>query len=139
LYLNEGGRVSPEEVVRKFCELVGQKDLAGVEGLFDEAVVYQNVGTEPAAGREASLEALRFQFDMFDPIVFLLRNLAVDNNVVLMERVDEVTANGVAPPVPVMGTFEVRDGRIVAWRDYFDIGLTGRLMAGEDVASLLPS
>jgi limonene-1,2-epoxide hydrolase len=139
LYLNEGGRVSPEEVVRKFCELVGQKDLAGVEGLFDEAVVYHNVGTEPAVGREASLEALRFQFDMFDPIVFRLRNLAVDNNVVLTERVDEVIANGVAAPVPVMGTFEVRDGRIVAWRDYFDIGLTGRLMAGEDVASLLPS
>ena len=131
--------MSPEEVVRKFCELVGQKDLAGVEGLFDEAVVYHNVGTEPAVGREASLEALKFQFDMFDPIVFRLRNLAVDNNVVLTERVDEVTANGVAAPVPVMGTFEVRDGRIVAWRDYFDIGLTGRLMAGEDVASLLPS
>lgn len=130
--------MSPEEVVRKFCELVGQKDLAGVEGLFDEAVVYHNVGTEPAVGREASLEALKFQFDVFDPIVFRLRNLAVDNNVVLTERVDEVTANGVAAPVPVMGTFEVRDERIVAWRDYFDIGLTGRLMAGEDVASLLP-
>jgi limonene-1,2-epoxide hydrolase len=132
------GRVSPEEVVRKFCELVGQKDLAGVEGLFDEAVVYHNVGTEPAVGREASLAALKFQFDMFDPIVFRLRNLAVDNNIVLTERVDEVTANGVAAPVPVMGTFEVRDGRIVAWRDYFDLGLTGRLMAGEDVQSLLP-
>jgi limonene-1,2-epoxide hydrolase len=131
--------VSPEEVVRKFCELVGQKDLAGVEGLFDEAVVYHNVGTEPAVGREASLEALRFQFNMFDPIVFRLRNLAVDNNVVLTERVDEVTANGVAAPVPFMGTFEVRDGRIVAWRDYFDIALTGRLVAGEDVAFLLPN
>ena len=130
--------MSPEEVVRKFCELVGQKDLAGVEGLFDEAVVYHNVGTEPAVGREASLAALKFQFDMFDPIVFRLRNLAVDNNIVLTERVDEVTANGVAAPVPVMGTFEVRDGRIVAWRDYFDLGLTGRLMAGEDVQSLLP-
>ena len=57
----------------------------------------------------------------------------------LTERVDEVTANGVMAPVPVMGTFEVRDGRIVQWRDYFDMGLTGRLMGGEDVTSLLPS
>jgi limonene-1,2-epoxide hydrolase len=23
--------------------------------------------------------------------------------------------------LPVSGTFEVRDGRIVAWRDYFDM------------------
>jgi limonene-1,2-epoxide hydrolase len=37
-----------------------------------------------------------------------------------------------------MGAFEVRDGRIVAWRDYFDVGLTGKLMAGENVDSLLP-
>jgi hypothetical protein len=27
----------------------------------------------------------------------------------------------------------------VKWRDYFDMGLTGRLMGGEDVASLLPN
>jgi len=45
----------------------------------------------------------------------------------------------VMAPVPVMGTFEVRDGRIVQWRDYFDMALTGRLMGGEDVRSLLPS
>ncbi len=56
----------------------------------------------------------------------------------LTERVDEVTANGVTAPVPVMGTFEVRNGRIVRWRDYFDMGLTGRLMSGEDVTALLP-
>ena len=50
-----------------------------------------------------------------------------------------MTANGVMAPVPVMGTFEVRDGRIVQWRDYFDMGLTARLIGGEDVTSLLPS
>ncbi len=76
---------------------------------------------------------------MFDPISFRIRNLAEDGETVLTERVDEVTANGLMAPVPVMGTFEVRDGRIVQWRDYFDMGLTGRLMGGEDVTSLLPS
>jgi len=25
--------------------------------------------------------------------------------------------------LPVMGTFEVRDGKIAAWRDYFDLGM----------------
>jgi limonene-1,2-epoxide hydrolase len=81
---------------------------------------------------------VKFQFDMFDPISFRIRNLAEDGDTVLTERVDEVTANGVMAPVPVMGTFEVRDGRIVQWRDYFDMGLTGRLIGGEDVTSLLP-
>lgn len=127
------------DVVRDFCAAIDHKDLDKVESLLDEKVVYHNVGSEPAVGREASLAAVKFQFDMFDPISFRIRNLAEEGDTVLTERVDEVTANGVMAPVPVMGTFEVRDGRIVRWRDYFDMGLTGRLIGGEDVRSLLPS
>jgi limonene-1,2-epoxide hydrolase len=130
---------TPGDVVREFCAAIDSKDLGKVESLLDEKVVYHNVGSEPAVGREASLAAVKFQFDMFDPISFRIRNLAEDGDTVLTERVDEVTANGVMAPVPVMGTFEVTDGRIVRWRDYFDMGLTGRLIGGEDVTSLLPS
>jgi limonene-1,2-epoxide hydrolase len=76
---------------------------------------------------------------MFEPIAFVIRNLAVDGDTVLTERVDEITANGITAPVPVMGTFETRAGVITVWRDYFDMGLTGRLMAGEDVGAQLPA
>jgi limonene-1,2-epoxide hydrolase len=127
------------QIVEEFCAAVGRKDLAACEALCDEQVVYHNVGSDPAVGREATLAALKFQFDMFEPIAFVIRNLAVDGDTVLTERVDEITANGVMAPVPVMGTFEIRDGVIAAWRDYFDMGLTGRLMAGEDVGAQLPA
>jgi limonene-1,2-epoxide hydrolase len=30
--------------------------------------------------------------------------------------------------LPVMGTFEVVDGKIAAWRDYFDLGMFMRQM-----------
>jgi limonene-1,2-epoxide hydrolase len=129
---------SPAEVVREFCSGIDRKDLATVEALLDEKVVYHNIGTEPAVGREATLAAVKFLFDMFDPIEFRIRNLAEDGDTVLTERVDVLTANGIAAPVPVMGAFEIREGRIVAWRDYFDMGLTGKLIAGEHVESLLP-
>ena len=97
--MKEGAGVAQEDV-RKFCELVGQKDLAGVERLFGEAVVYHNVGTEPAVGSRGIPGSVEVPVRYVDPIVFRLRNLAVDNNIVLTERVDEVTANGVAAPVP---------------------------------------
>jgi limonene-1,2-epoxide hydrolase len=126
-------------VVREFCAAIDRKDLGKVESLLDEKVVYHNIGSEPAVGRDAAVAAVKFQFDMFDPISFRIRNLAEDGDTVLTERVDEITANGIMAPVPVMGTFEVRDGRIVHWRDYFDLGLTGRLIGGDDVSSLLPS
>jgi len=126
------------DTVRKFCAAIDRKDLDEVEALIDENVVYHNVGAEPAVGREATLAAVKFQFDMFERISFRIRNLAADGDTVLTERVDEVTANGITAPVPVMGTFEVRDGRIVEWRDYFDMGLVGKLMAGEDASALVP-
>ena len=126
-------------IVEEFCTAVGRKDLAACEALLDAEVVYHNVGSDPAIGRDATLASLKFQFDMFEPIAFVIRNLAVDGDTVLTERVDEVTANGIMAPVPLMGTFETRNGLITAWRDYFDMGLTGRLMAGEDVGAHLPA
>ena len=40
--------------------------------------------------------------------------------------------------VPVMGTFIVRDGRIARWTDYFDTGLVGKMLTGEDYGGLVP-
>jgi limonene-1,2-epoxide hydrolase len=73
---------------------------------------------------------------MFDPVSFRITNLAEHGDTVLRAggRGDRERDHG----VPVMGTFEVRDGRIVQWRDYFDMGLTGKLLSGKDVATLLP-
>ena len=44
-------------------------------------------------------------------------------DVVLVERIDELhsqTGEPMVEAMPVMGAFEVRDGLISAWRDYFD-------------------
>jgi len=38
---------------------------------------------------------------------------------VMNERTDYVTMNGREVAVPICGVFEIRDGRIKAWRDYF--------------------
>ena len=95
---------------------------------------------EPAVGKEASLAAIKGFLDMSESLVFDIHRLAADGDTVLTERTDTFTINGVKAPIAVMGTFELRDGSIVAWRDYFDMGLTTRLMGGESVdASLLPT
>ena len=52
------------DVVRDFCAAIDRKDLAKVQSLLDQEVVYHNVGSEPAVGRETSLAAVEFQFDM---------------------------------------------------------------------------
>jgi len=52
---------------------------------------------------------------------------------VLTERTDTFTINGAKAPIPVMGAFDLRDGLITGWRDYFDLGLTTKMMSGEAV------
>jgi limonene-1,2-epoxide hydrolase len=50
-----------------------------------------------------------------------LVHIAVNGDVVLTERVDVFTfTDGRKVALPVMGAFEVADGTITAWRDYFD-------------------
>ena len=49
------------------------------------------------------------------------------------ERLDHVKRpDGKVHALPVMGTFVVRDGKITRWTDYWDTGLIGKMMSGED-------
>ena len=135
-----GDPSSPEQVVRAFCDRIREGDHDGVAALLDDSVTYHNVGMEPAVGKAAAVAALDQLHAMFASLDFRIVHLAVDGDAVLTERVDDLTVAGGGPtaPVPVMGTFVVRDGRITAWRDYFDMALVGRMMAGEDVGDLAP-
>jgi len=131
---------TPSEIVREFCAAFGAKDLDAIAGLLADDVVYHNVGMEPAVGKEASLASIKGFLDMSESLVFDIHRLAADGDTVLTERTDTFTINGVKAPIAVMGTFELRDGLVVAWRDYFDMGLTTRLMGGADVdPALRPS
>lgn len=49
-------------------------------------------------------------------------SIAVEGNRVLTERVDRLLTSKGEPVVTlrVMGIFELADGKIAAWRDYFD-------------------
>ena len=131
---------TPEQVVQEFCNAFSTKDVDTIGKLLADDVVYHNVGMEPAVGKEAAVAMIQGFLDMAESLSFEIHRLAADGNVVLTERTDTFVINGVTAPIAVMGTFELRDGLIVAWRDYFDMGITGRLMAGEDVErSLLPT
>jgi limonene-1,2-epoxide hydrolase len=131
---------TPLEVVQEFCAAWAAKDLDTIGRLLADDVVYHNVGMEPAVGKEASLASMQGFVAMAESISFEIHRLAADGNTVLTERTDTFVVNGVKAPIPVMGTFELRDGLIVAWRDYFDMGLTTRMMGGEAVEpSLLPT
>ena len=66
-------------------------------------------------------------------------NTVSEGDVVMNERLDYIRGpDGNRHGLPVMGSFVVKDGRIVRWTDYWDSALIAKMMSGEDYSSLVP-
>ncbi len=139
---------SPEQVVRAFCANVSDRDLSTIEPLLADDIEFMNVGLEIYRGKQAVLDHFAGVddstgvddsggvWDMFpDTFDFRIRNLGVTENRVYTERVDVVGVNGVDAHLPLLGIFEVDEGKIKHWRDYSDMGMVQRLLKGETVTA----
>jgi limonene-1,2-epoxide hydrolase len=84
--------------------------------------LYHNIPMEPVKGAAAIRSALSGFASMASEAEWVLHQIAEnDHGVVLTERTDRFKIGGRWVELPVMGTFELRDGLITAWRDYFDL------------------
>jgi limonene-1,2-epoxide hydrolase len=111
-----------DEVVTEFCKLWSSPDPDQLAGYFAEDAVYHNIPMEPVEGREAIKQFIAGFTAAFEGIDFQVHRQVSDGNLVMNERTDVMRRkDGDDIPLPVTGVFEVVDGRIVAWRDYFDM------------------
>ena len=116
----------PIEVVRRFCSAwsddVGSVELAA---FFTDDAIYHNIPLTPVTGREDIANTISSFIRPGPPgiegIEFRVINIAANGPVVMTERVDVFRLPGKSFELPVMGAFEVTDGKISAWRDYFDM------------------
>ncbi|MBJ7337785.1 limonene-1,2-epoxide hydrolase family protein [Mycolicibacterium sp.] len=112
----------PHTVVTEFCKLWSTPDVDEIASWFTEDGVYHNIPMPAAEGRENIREFLGVMLADFDGIDFQVHRQMSDGSVVMNERTDVMRRkSGGEIALPVTGVFEVRDGRIAAWRDYFDM------------------
>jgi limonene-1,2-epoxide hydrolase len=130
-----------EEVVQVFCDLMAKRDAEALRPFLADDAVYQNTGMEAAKGIQAVIENLAMQFSMFsDSYQYTTINCVSDGDLVMNERLDCIRGpSGTIHELPVMGTFVLKDGRISRWTDYWDTGLMGKMMSGEDTSALVPT
>ena len=112
---------TPIEVVRRFCAVWSNVDPDVIAEFFTDDAVYHNIPMDPITGRDAIKSFIAGFAGGAEQIDFRVRNIVADGDVVLTERVDVFVMPNGKVELPVMGTFEVRDGKIAAWRDYFDL------------------
>jgi limonene-1,2-epoxide hydrolase len=122
---------SAEQVVREFCAAASTRDPEILRGYFADDIVYHNIPMEPAEGIEATMGVINMFVGMCDALEFEIHHLASDGSTVLTERTDTFTMNGKTAPLPVMGAFHVADGKITAWRDYFDMAQVTAMFGGD--------
>ena len=107
-------------IVTEFCDAWTRGDVDAIIGAFTDDAVYHNIPMQPIAGRE-QIEAFIRPFLSTGSISFETLRQVTNGDIVMNERVDTVVQGDRTIVLPVMGVFELRDGKIAAWRDYFDL------------------
>lgn len=99
---------------------VNRQSLDDTLALVADDCTYHNVPTGTVQGQEAMRRALEPMF-AGGPVTFETTQQICVGNVVMNERIDTFTTGGTTVVLPVAGVFEVTDGKISLWRDYWDL------------------
>jgi limonene-1,2-epoxide hydrolase len=114
-----------QQAVRRICEHWNELTLEDFKALMTPDCVYANVPMPhlECVGPEQAHKALSAFADRLGWAELSLINIRGDREVVLTERIERFRTKANPDAIielPVMGAFELRDGRIAHWRDYFD-------------------
>lgn len=112
---------SPISVVESFFAACKAVDIHRALDLLADDIEYQNVPLPPDRGKPAVERTLRRFIKLAPEFDVRMHNIAAQGHVVLTERTDILRGPFVDLEFWVCGTFEIRDGKIVLWRDRFDL------------------
>jgi limonene-1,2-epoxide hydrolase len=95
------------------------QDFETLEAALDDNLVYENVGLPTIRGRRRAMKLFR-AMEGRSGFEVKIHRIAADGATVLTERTDVLVFGPLRLQFWVCGVFEVHDGRITLWRDYFD-------------------
>jgi len=111
-----------DKLIRDFVTAWSALDINRIMEFFTEDAVYINIPMEPSNQGKPAIRAFIEGFiSTCSSIEFMVHHQVSAGDLVMNERTDRLAIGGTVIELPVMGVFEIRDGRINAWRDYFDM------------------
>lgn len=116
------------EIIRDFIAAWSRLDADELVAFFCVDGVYHNMPTQPVAGHEALRGFISGFIKDWTSTRWEILNLVADGDLVIVERLDRTVAGGRNIDLPCCGVFEMEQGRIKVWRDYFDMGTYLRLL-----------
>ena len=129
--------MTPEETVDEFIRRVVAVDLDGAAELVSDDLEYDNVPIGKVTGPDGLKTFLSAMVTGIDEVVFIVHRQTAAGSTVMNERTDRFRLGENWIDLPVAGVFEVgADGKIVLWRDYFDLPTIVNAMTPADMASM---
>ncbi len=115
------------DLIKRFCAVwsAASVDVAKVLDFFTDDAIYHNMPIQAIQGKDAIKGMIEQFMAPFERCDWEIKHIAADGNSVLTERIDRFIGAKTVE-LPVMGAFEIRDSKIAAWRDYFDLAVWTR-------------
>ena len=137
-----GTTVANTRTVEGFLNALQDADYDAADAALDDNLVYENVGMPTIHGRARAIKLFR-QMEGRAAFEVKIHRIAADGAAVLTERSDALIFGPLRLQFWVCGVFEVHNGRITLWRDYFDfydiLKATARGLAALVLPSLKPT
>ncbi len=112
---------TPLEIVRQFISLIETKEIDRALALLDPNISYENMPTKPVVGIDTVGKVLTGFLNPASKVDWRIISECATGDTVYNERLDRFLINGVWLDLPIAGVFKVANGKIVLWRDYFDM------------------
>ncbi len=108
-------------LIRRFLDACVRADPDEFASYFTEDATWWNAPWPPVKGRDRIRETLRRGAAQMKALPWEVLHIVCDGEIVMTERVDTFLVENTVVRVPTMGIFELRGGKIAAWRDYWDL------------------
>ena len=112
---------SPDSVVNAFIAAVEARDIDTAMSYLDADCEYHNVPMKPFFGHETIRAVLGSFIGPCTEVSWPVHRTASAGPVVFNERTDRFHMPHGWVELPVTGVWEVHNGKITLWRDYFDL------------------
>ncbi len=111
-----------QQIILDFFETFCRNDKAAILAGFSEDGIFENIPLGKAQGDSEIWNAFAPVHDICTAIEWIVHNMSEDSTgKVYTERTDRYHVNGKWVEFRVMGIFELENGKIKHWRDYFDL------------------
>ena len=114
--------MSNTAIITRFVESWSNLDAAELASYFTEDGTYFNIPAKPVTGRQNIEQFIAGFIASWTSTQWDILNISEDGNLVYCERLDRTKTTQGDVDLPCFGVFEMKDGKIHIWRDYFDMG-----------------